>query len=177
MRLSQAEVEGDKGFEGFLRLTGSRFVFSVAAITVDVCALLFVLLMTNAITFLRVTPPWHTILTQIVSDVLSPSLYGMCVRAFYLTFFLAFDILSDIFLAFKYLCSIYFDIFSGHSIWHMFKNSIWHFFRILSGMLSNILSGILSGVLPVFRSRHAPLHPAHAGFGSRCAPLDPRLAI
>lgn len=129
MRLSQAEVEGDKGFEGFLRLTGSRFVFSVAAITVDVCASLFVLLMTNAITFLRVTPPWHTILTQIVSDVLSPSLYGMYVRAFYLTFFLAFDILSDIFLAFKYLCSIYFDIFSGHSIWHMFKNSIWHFFR------------------------------------------------
>lgn len=65
------------------------------------------------------------------------------------------DILSGI-------CSkIIFGIFSG----------------ILSGMLSNILSGILSGVLPVFRSRHAPLHPAHAGFGSRCAPLDPRLAI
>lgn len=98
MRLSQAEVEGDKGFEGFLRLTGSRFVFSVAAITVDVCASLFVLLMTNAITFLQVTPPWHTILTQIVSDVLSPSLYEACTfghfilhffwhLTFYLTFF------------------------------------------------------------------------------------------
>jgi len=167
MRLSQAEVEGDKGFEGFLRLTGSRFVFSVAAITVDVCASLFVLLMTNAITFLRVTPPWHTILTQIVSDVLSPSLYGMYVRAFYLTFFWPSNICVAYILTFfpdilSGICSkILFGIFSG----------------ILSGMLSNILSGILSGVLPVFRSRHAPLHPAHAGFGSRCAPLDPRLAI
>lgn len=36
---------------------------------------------------------------------ISKFIWGMYVRAFYFTFFLAFDILSDIFLAFKYLCS------------------------------------------------------------------------